>query len=583
MHSGGCGCCDCGDHEAWKQEIDCAYHNPNVPYPEAPAGEGEQGPPQTTTSGDAGSDLPVELMDIIQYRIEEALDFVVHVVNVFPYTMEPPANPNEVYATKPAYRFLPMEEHADLAAFSGPWSVVLWNDEKHSYYQVIDCLMTATKCSRTKAFQSATDVDNYGLKVVASSTDSGKVWQVAQAIAQIELGVTVCTTRDAIALEAVGYMLDWLHDMSKIRIGNHDNFVGRILAEALFAKNRLKILLTSEDRLWKKARASLRYILMSMLTVGQDYKLRLGQHYAFTYPVIMSRFLLTDREPDNSVTQFSVQLFSAPSVAAHLVEHHGFFEVILQLLYSFFTQQHTMNVSGVPEKGIALPPSPDHPPIDPDSSSFRHKRYFHVFQDLNHIISHPQVQHYIATNLDTFDVLIRFLKLFGGMNPQTRASAVHVEYETESWVTAFNLTIQLSKLAKTAGKAFQEASPGNDPVADAAYLSAIKRVAEEAIEHNLRQNPVKTHFVHWADKDWQLVHYRVSRQPVSFHHPLQLLLAEMLKPSSRWTAARIQPGVGGLHNRFSRLIADSLGMRGEEGKLPVSILMEEPLRGRRTI
>lgn len=42
---------------------------------------------------------------------------------------------------------------------SGPWGVVLWNDERHSYAQVIDQVSKATGCSRAEALRIANTID----------------------------------------------------------------------------------------------------------------------------------------------------------------------------------------------------------------------------------------------------------------------------------------------------------------------------------------------------------------------------------------------------------------------------------------
>lgn len=46
-------------------------------------------------------------------------------------------------------------------AFAQTYACVLWNDESHSFEEVISQLMEATKCSRLEAKQSAERVDEH--------------------------------------------------------------------------------------------------------------------------------------------------------------------------------------------------------------------------------------------------------------------------------------------------------------------------------------------------------------------------------------------------------------------------------------
>ena len=552
MHSGGCGCCDCGDHEAWKRELDCAYHHETVPYPD----DIEENQREVISLP-----VPAELITFIRFRVQEAVDFIIQAMSLFPHATEAPHSPRTISSAKPEIPLRPFENPEASTDYQGPWSVILWNDENHIYYQVIEQLVSSTRCSRSHAYAAACRVDSYGLEVIATSTDATNLWRIAQKIARIGLGVTVCTSRDAVMLEAVGLLLEWLQDMVKVRMGGDEIVLGRVVAEVLLQNGRLASLLKLEDRLWKRARASLRNILMGLLVVGQDCKIELGVQYASVYPALISSYLLTDREPDNSVTQFSVQLFSAPSVATHLVTQHEFLITLLQILYSFFTQQHR-GPNG--EKAIFYPPLADHGPVDPESTSFKHKRYFQVFHDLNYLMAHPGVRQHLADQKDSsFNILLAFLNLFSGMNPLTRASSVHVEYETDSWVTAFNLTIQLSKLAKIAGKAFHPDPHENHlshTVSPSYFIETIMQLVVKmhkqlAPADEWGQPKTPCHTVSFASKEWQTVRYRISDQPVSFHHPLHLLYAEMMKNLSNWTDQQVAENTSGYRLNFSSLVA----------------------------
>lgn len=78
------------------------------------------------------------------------------------------------------------------------------------------------------------------------------------------------------------------------------------------------------------------------------------------YHRIVDTYLLLDRETESSIKYFSLQLFTVPSVATHLVKNHRIIIRLLNLLVNFFTNTHRP-----PEKRtIQQPPaiSPFYPP-----------------------------------------------------------------------------------------------------------------------------------------------------------------------------------------------------------------------------
>lgn len=568
MHTGagGSGCCDCGDPEAFRREVDCCYHHPDVPYPATDADDTHQ------QSSAVHIPVPQELEQLLRSRIREAVDFLLTTLSQFPRDTTAPSDPRVIRATRPLYR-LPHEQFDKPGSFGGPWSVILWNDEKHDYEQVIDQLVSATKCTRSQALASAVRIDSYGLEVVATGTDPTKLWKIAHVIGRIGLGITVCATRDAAVLEAAGHVMDWLLDISRTRVvGSDETLLGRLVAEAFLVADSssnssqsppLARLLVLEDKLWKRARAAFRLVLMALLVVGQDVKLQLGRQYASVYPQLVSTYLLTDREPESSVSYFSVQLFSAPSIATDLVANYNFLPTVLQLLYAFFTQQHADPATG--EKGIRHPPSATHPPVDPESSSFKHKRYLSVFQELDHLLSHPgvgaKIVQFAALDLEhtLLNTMLGFLNLFAGMNAHTRASAVHVEYETDSWLTAFNLTIQLAKLARSFGRAFHPSPTSGSltppyAVDPASFLSTTSAILA-SIWKTASQSTVEVRPLTFAGREYNVVKYQTWKEPVSFHHPTHILYAETMKNLHAWDDASVQLATNGQASSYAQWIA----------------------------
>jgi E3 ubiquitin-protein ligase UBR1 len=201
--------------------------------------------------------------------------------------------------------------------------------------------------------------------------------------------------------------------------------------------------------------------------------------FANIYHLIISSYLLIDREAETSIKYFALQLFTVPSVSLYVVLNHHLITRLLNIITSFFTNQITIvNVVGNRNalgygtvKQIVYPPVKDIP-LDVDSFPFKSKRFMPVFSDLRYLCATETVQKLIALDCagehfpnnvrgdgreDTY--LMGFAKtcqLFMGINPNKRFTNTHVEYETDAWISVFNVTLSLSRVIKVFGAAFGE-------------------------------------------------------------------------------------------------------------------------------
>ncbi len=131
------------------------------------------------------------------------------------------------------------------------------------------------------------------------------------------------------------------------------------------------------------------------------------------YTSVAETYLLTNREPDNSIILLGVQIFTVPSLSSFLVTQHQFLSGIISILYSFFTEQ----LDPLNQKHLAFPPNPAVRRIDPDSGAFRQKRYFQIFCDLQRLLTTLPVQRVICETLSILDDFVAFIDLFTSMNP----------------------------------------------------------------------------------------------------------------------------------------------------------------------
>lgn len=114
------GCCDCGDPEAWKVPGSCTVHSVREPDDEIK------------------TPLPDELMDAIRKTIATVLEMI---ICTFDNTPSDLSIPTDLESLRKDSKFDKDQGSAR------QYSVILWNDESHSFAEVIEQLMESIGCT----------------------------------------------------------------------------------------------------------------------------------------------------------------------------------------------------------------------------------------------------------------------------------------------------------------------------------------------------------------------------------------------------------------------------------------------------
>lgn len=148
------------------------------------------------------------------------------------------------------------------------------------------------------------------------------------------------------------------------------------------------------------------------------------------------------------------------------------------------------------------------------------------------------------------------------MNPQTRAVGTHVEYESDAWVSAFNLSIQLARTSRCFGEAFSKASPVQLARGLSVILQRISNLptAPDSTEFRTLSFPPGSSKV--DDETYSIPTFSVAERSNSYHHPMAWLWAEMVKYS---TALNVEEEGG--EARFSERQLQAFGARSFEDVL----------------
>lgn len=284
QHPGGC--CDCGDPEAWSAPLNCPRHPPapnsptTQPYTHFPPKPRDR--PRTN--------VPPELRDSLARTVGYALDFLLDTLDFSPDDASPPADGDEL-------RQHPTADPAQTDRFS----VVLWNDEKHSFDEVIHHLRDTTGISMLDAIHTANRVDQEGRDIIRTGEDIDQLLKIADNINLIDIGVTVRRAYDTFREQVAAVILEWLLDLTSARIASDGVVLREIIATELFAPRkkdssslasspdasrvyaelkdpaRIDWLLLYHTRLWKRPRLHLKQIYVSVLTLSHEHKLTVGE------------------------------------------------------------------------------------------------------------------------------------------------------------------------------------------------------------------------------------------------------------------------------------------------------------------
>src|SRR5260221_9385096 len=364
--------------------------------------------------------------------------------------------------------------------------------------------MDVTNRTKDEALAVVRRIDEQGRDIIDMNSNVLRLLETSQAIAQIDMGITHRGAYDTFCEQIVGVIIEWLLDLTRSRLGTDTLAIREALAAELlsprkrdsFTKHltppcalnldgeipnptRIDTLLLYHTRLWKRPRLSLKEVYAGVISISRAHKLAIAGHFANMYHRVIDAYLLVDREAETSIKYFALQLFTVPSVSGHLARNHRLIQRLLSIIMNFFTNRivdkrivyplssGTSPSPGVSPSGYSNAPSTSIPGlaasqstgmIDVDSFPFKSKRFMPVFSDLRYLAHTDQVQDLIAHSPVYLAAFAGTCKLFMCLNPNKRAVDNHVEYETDAWISVFNVTLSLSRVIKVFGEAFARAT-----------------------------------------------------------------------------------------------------------------------------
>ncbi|XP_017488477.1 PREDICTED: E3 ubiquitin-protein ligase UBR1 [Rhagoletis zephyria] len=478
--SGGGGCCDCGDEEAWKKDHYCEEHL-----------RGKENPASSTI-----------ITDAIKERCEVAFTAILTF----------------------CVSFLEIESNASLECLDGDsddgqeecFCTVLYNDESHTFDQVIQTLTKIAKCRQKDAMEIVAAIDREGRAVVKCDTFS-ECCQLQEAIekqavttlsalhtprANQSLRVSVLNIRAVACQQFALQLLSWFQEF----LIKHCIF-RQIFARLIMDRKApycIRHILEYDVKLWKTARSCWHRLLISGMLMEYDNKMALAQEFSKHYASVVQDFIRDDHEHSFSIVSLSVQLFTVPSIAHYLIANEGIFHKLLHTFYHAAVETYIKNKTLQFAKNVNV--------------SF--KRAAYILYDLRYILSFkPDVwtDELREGFLEGCKALLKLLNVMQGMESTTRQTGQHMDYEPE-WECAFNLHI---KLATTITLVLEWCAT------DAVVLNKLYQMVMRYLSTNvfIVDRVPKREERQVAGHVAECIVYDVASRPVSIHLPLSRFFA----------------------------------------------------------
>ncbi|KAF4634958.1 hypothetical protein G7Y89_g3131 [Cudoniella acicularis] len=220
---GNSGCCDCGDPEAWRLPVHCAIH---TAYD------------QESQSQDKGKapGLPHELSEAIRMTIGRAFDYICDVISCSPEQLRLPKSRETILLDERMSRLGSQYYNGDIVEEPCEFALLLWNDEKHTVYEVRDQVSRACKTTHAEGLQRAHETDDIGRSIIKYSFDVDELLKVSEKIEHIKVTVTIRSARDTFREQMVGTIIEWLGDIAGCSVGPDHSILRQVICEEMLKK-----------------------------------------------------------------------------------------------------------------------------------------------------------------------------------------------------------------------------------------------------------------------------------------------------------------------------------------------------------
>ncbi|CAF0746585.1 unnamed protein product [Didymodactylos carnosus] len=516
--SAGGGYCDCGDTEAWKQDVHCALHKPKND--------------QEQDNNDILERLPNLLKIRAGLLFEVLLNFSVQLLCCGDYQETPVVLRND-----------------DWDGNHDRYVTMLFNDEIHTYDQVIAVLTRSISCSKQEGHEYASVVDREGRTAVRCG-NLEQCQEVQQMIMHHTVDIPLKCRVYPKCFVSLQYFAQKLMLYMQEVIAISDGFRRLFCLCEMNAKDQLTLterILLAENVLWKSAKSVLHQIFINSFFMDSEWKKTFAILYMKNYSTIWRNYV-KDHDEYVSFTDLSVQVYTVPSLARYLISSHNAFQTIVEAFLEYCRKKlncmYIKRIVYIPyrsltvilfsfeaqEKLLFLRTT-----TSMVQNEFR--RAQSILYDLKYLLGIVPTQYTpeLRENfLNGFTSFLRLLSYMHGMDKVVRQVGQHIEFEPE-WETGFNIVIKIQTIIQS----ILEWCSQDPELSQKAYVKTGETLASmqqnSDISHMIKKDasPIVKISVH--DHKIECYSYDVQKDPISVHIPVARLLAAIYIHLQRYT------------------------------------------------
>ncbi|KAF4325043.1 hypothetical protein G195_001661 [Phytophthora kernoviae 00238/432] len=216
-----------------------------------------------------------------------------------------------------------------------------------------------------------------------------------------------------------------------------------------------------------------------------DIQFRSGmlEAYLRSYASMTNMFLRGLGNSSESIFDFAVQFLTVP----HLVQNYTKKETAkhlgrLELVHELLSALKTVFQSAVDDKDGVL--NADHPALSS-------QKYKHCIENLEYIFNIGTLSSELVCNEDNLKIWLSCLNILQGGDPQVRRGIHqnHVEYESDSWLSMFNLGIRVHSVFAISCNGF---NPSQVELAKLGVAEIFRPIIDTTISSSARLNEKMT-------------------------------------------------------------------------------------------
>uniref|UniRef100_A0A8D2KUZ5 E3 ubiquitin-protein ligase n=1 Tax=Varanus komodoensis TaxID=61221 RepID=A0A8D2KUZ5_VARKO len=260
-----------------------------------------------------------------------------------------------------------------------------------------------------------------------------------------------------------------------------------------------------------RARKILHELIVSSFFMEMEYKKLFAMEFVKHYKALQKDYISDDHEKQISVIALSVQMFTVPTLARHLIEEQNVITVItetlLEELPKYLDKNGKFNFQGYSQEKLS--------------------RVYAVIYDLKYIlISKPTVwtDKLREQFLEGFRSFLKILSCMQGMEEIKRQIGQHIEVDPD-WEAAIAIQMQLKNILSM----FQEWCASDEELLVAAYKECHAAVMKCSASYRSKDK-IR---IRLCGHTLEARRFKVSADPVSIHLPLSRMLAGLHVQLSR--------------------------------------------------